>query len=223
MARDFASGNTDSVSWSGGPFVLSSTAASILCWFKHGTHTGLTADNAFFFDQRALAAKRVSAFLQGVDGKISVAWRADGGTGANASFISTSAWDDGAPHRLLLVRRSVTPFIELYIDEASDGSSATDPGTDATATTAQRWGGNAQAANGGFGGTLGRCQYVAGVTLTPKEAAMILWRGRTGRKMSQWLEMGIASPEPDWSGNGLSGTLSGTSISGGLYQGSPFG
>jgi len=99
------------------------------------------------------------------------------------------------------------------VDGVSQGSSTTDPSTDATELTARYWGNNgASVADSSFLGRLARCAYIAGTELTPQQADHFLYTGRSPVAMTQWLEMGQASPEPDWSGNGLSGTVTGATV-----------
>lgn len=221
MARNVAA--TDGgISWTGGPILYNQTAASIFFWFNVPS-VGVSI-NWFLLDQQGAFNKRVDIFIDGISApahKITVGWRTPT---ANATFSSTTSWDDGLWHRALVVRRNSSPYTQLYVDGVSDGSQTTDPTTDATAaSTGQKWGQNASASTQGLTGSLARCGFIAGVALTPQEADNLLYRGRCGRKLDQWLEMAGMSTERDWSGNGLDGTVSGTTVVSGPGVGAPFG
>lgn len=210
-SRTFANQTTDKIVWTGGPILYNQTAASIMCWFRHGTASASGTFHMIFFHQAAFNKDVKCSIVAGGanQGKIEVNWRTPTG---NVTIDSSGTVDDGAWHRLLLVRRNASPFVELYVDGTSVGSSATDPATDATAITDQFWGQAADLASS-FGGSLARCATLAGVTLTPAQADSFLYFGvLPGAQLSQWLEMMGGSPEPDWSGAGLAGTLTATTI-----------
>jgi len=210
-ARTFANQTTDKVLYTGGPILYNQTAASIMCWFKHSTASSSGTFHELYFQQGAFN-KHVKVEIivgGGNQGKMQFDYRTPT---ANPIVISSGTVDDGAWHRLLCVRRNASPFEEMYIDGVSVGSSTTDAGTDATALTDTLWG-QSIGLDSSFGGSLARCALLSGVTLTPSQADAFLYFGiLPGAALSQWLEMIGVSPEPDWSGNGLAGTLTATSI-----------
>lgn len=216
MARTFTGAN-DKLVWTGGSVLYGQTAASVLCWFKHGSMVSNTTTNDFLFDVHGAFNKRVNILIGGLtsNGKLTAGWRTPTG---NASVTSTNRWDDGLWHRLLFARRNSSPFVELYIDGVSDGSSVTNPTTDATASTGQWWANNVAAAGASpwsatdATAAIARGFVLPGITLTPQEADSILYTGRTVRRPDAWHEMGFGSPEPDVSGNGRSGTLTGSAV-----------
>lgn len=186
-------------------------------WFKVADLTGKTG-NGFLFDTFAAFNIQARLSISGASGGLStkgtlhLTWRTPT---ALAQFDTTTAWDDGNWHRCLVVRRSSGNFIEMYIDGVSQGSDAVNnPTTDATAATAQMWGNNGSVTTQSFGGSLARCAFVAGTVLTAGQADTFLYAGDmpTGVLLSQWLEMKGASPEVDRSGNGLNGTIAGTTF-----------
>jgi hypothetical protein len=219
MARSFNGAASDHIEWSGGPILYNQTAASIGCWFNHATMTA-SSGGCFLLDQQAAFNIRVEIFMGdgtvGVGlGKFFVGWRTP--TAAANIAASANRWDDGLWHRLLLVRRNVTPFVELYVDGNSEGNSTTDPTTDSTTPAGNRWGDNFQggdvAAFGSNGsGSLARGFLIAGAAISPNECDQILRTGVPTRHLDLYYEMGVGSPEPDWSGNGVAGTLSGTAV-----------
>jgi hypothetical protein len=138
------------------------------------------------------------------------------------SIASANTFDDDVWHRVLLVRRNSGNLLELYVDGSSEASSASDPGTDAGAPTDQYWGNN-DLEDEGLGGDIARAAFISGVTLTPQQADSFLYTGRWPASLDQWIEMSGGSPEPDWSGNGLNGTLTGTTIADHAPAQFPFG
>lgn len=219
MARTFAAATTDRVSWSGGTSALSATDVSIMCWFKRST-VPTTGQSPGIWTTYADFNKLAQVYLELTTGKVTVLWRSTTITTAQ----SAARWDDGAWHRLLVVRRATSPYTQIYVDGVSEGSQTADPLTDATAPLNQEWGRNGgDADSSSFGGSLARCALIVGTAITPEEADAFLWWGRRARAYTQWLEMGMATTEPDWSGSGLSGTLTATTVGDHAPCGVPFG
>jgi hypothetical protein len=220
MARSFNVLNTDLVSWTGGPIMYNQTACSVGFWFKKDTMTS-SAGYPFCFDQQSAFNKRLACMFgdgsiagQGL-GTLQYEWRTP--TASSQVLQTTNRWDDGKWHRCLIVRRNVSPYTEIYIDGVSEGSSTTDCSTDATTPAGQYVGANFQGGgNGQFGsngnGSMARFFILSGVTLTPHQADQILFYGLPNQKLDLLWELGIGSPEPDWSGNGISGSVTGTAV-----------
>lgn len=224
MARNFSGASTDRAAWSSGPILYEQTAFSILCWIRRPTITGAaTGGNRHFFIQHANFNHFVKLFFrrrsdQGTTGVIVGTVRAT----TNVNVVSTNTFDDDAWHRVLLIRRSSGNYVELYVDGTSEASSATDPGTDAGTPTDQYWGNN-DLEDEGLGGDVARAAFLSGVALTPQQADSFLYTGKWPVGIDQWIEMSGGSPESDWSGNSLNGTLTGTTIADHAPAQFPFG
>jgi hypothetical protein len=220
MARSFP-GTNDVIAWSGGPLLYNQSSATVAFWFNKPQMTA-AGGGVFVLDVQSAFNRRVSGFMGdgtsgSVLGKWQFSWRTPGGGIATAS--SANRWDDGLWHRAGLVRRPSGNLVELYIDAASEGTSATDPGVDATAAAGQWWGNNFQGGGGASfavngGGSLGRLAVWAGIVLSPAEIDLFLFRGICRVPPSQWLELGVgaATLESDRSINHLDGALTGTRI-----------
>lgn len=211
MARNFSYETTDKVAWSGGPILYNQTSASIFGWFKN---SGVAA-NKHLFNQRA-GWPNIFQFELMSTGAVR-GWVLGNNYGG-----SSTTFGDGAWHRFLMVRRPASLFVEGYVDGGSEFSTASDPGTNSSSPTTQVWG-NSDVGNMGFGGDLARCGFISGVALTIQQADSFLYTGRWPDLLDQWLEMFGESPEPDWSGNGLNGTVTGTTIVDHAPAGPPFG
>ncbi|MHA2029082.1 MAG: LamG-like jellyroll fold domain-containing protein [Candidatus Kariarchaeaceae archaeon] len=226
MARSFADQGNDYVDTTGGGPLYGQTQATIMCWFKRGTAPTSGFWPTLFF-QEANFNEQVKIEMKSAgdadDGKFAITWRTPS---QYTQFISTNTWDDDVWHRLVLIRSNSNPYVELFIDGVSDGTQATDPLTDASSPLEERWGsfvGNGGASDNGWGGELARCAFILGASLSVNEGDAFLYTGRIGRSLTNWIEMGIGSPEPDWSGNGNNGTVSGASIADHAPASSPFG
>ena len=212
MARTFANQTSDRIDYSGSaPILYNQTNASVMAWFKRGTAATSGRFHAIFIQQAAFneVVNIQMATGDGAnEGRLSVLWR----TPSNlASFVSANAFDNDAWHWVLFVRNSSSPYVELFVDGVSEGSSTTDPGTDASNPTDEYWG-NDNAELGSFGGELARCAFVAGTSLTVEQARSFMFGGFLPVPMSNLIEMVGGSPEPDWSGVGNNGAVTNTSV-----------
>ena len=206
MARSFASQTSDQVAVPDYAGLLQYSSASILAWFKRAAAPTSGANLTIYQELLPDVAEIFINMLAtpGADnGALEVAWE---GT-LRASFTSTNLFDDDLWHWLLLVRRSSGTFVELYVDGVSEGSSATNPGTNATSKTI-KWGGQL---NSSFGGRLARCAAFAR-TLDINEARTFAFGRPPSGSVDFYHEMMGGSPEPDWSGNGRNGTLTATTV-----------
>lgn len=216
MARTFADNTSDKVAWTGGPILYNQTAGAVLCWVKRAA---ITASGGFriFFRQYAAFNKHVElAFSDGTSGptvgKIQAFWRTPTGTG---QIDGATRFDDDAWHRVALIRKSSSPYVNLVIDGVSDGTQTSDPGQSSTAIAANRWGSNNEGGSdvSSLGGSMARCALISGTTPTIAQTETFLKLGLlSGITFSQWLEMGLASPEADWSGGGLPGTVTAATV-----------
>ncbi len=203
----------DKIDFSGSAALLyNQTNATLMCWFRRPT-APTSGNFVRIFTQKAAFNIAVTVEMLGNggadDGKVQVVWRTPSGS---VVFNCATAWDDDNWHTLVLVRNSSSPFVEIFIDGVSDGSSTTDPTTDATNPTEEMWG-NGGSLSAGWGGELARCAFIAGTSLSIKDADAFLLNGKIPASgLSHWLEMGLGAPEPDWSGNKVNGVVTGTSI-----------
>jgi len=211
MARSFASQGSDQISFGAGNGLNSVTAASLLVWFKHagaptsGNWLGIYSEWADFNDIISVSMKTTN---DADNGKLYCLWRTPTEI---TDFTSATAWDDGLWHWLLLVRRTSGNYTELYVDGVSEASQATDPSTSATSKTID-WGfDNDAGANASFGGSLARGMGFTR-TLTVEEAKSYAFGRPPLGSVQFYHELIGASPEPDWSGNVRSGTLTGTAV-----------
>ncbi len=209
MARSFADETTDKIDFlgRGAPILYNHPVGTVLGWFKRPS-----IPSAFrgLFLQKADFDKKILIQLT-PDGLINVAWRTPT---ANAAFNGSGAYDDDVWHRFALFRNTLSPFLSLFVDGVADSDSGadSDPTTDSTAPTQEFWGNNEGEAKG-LGGPMTRCVFWAGTRLSLAESEAFLKGDGTQlhRPPDLWYEMRGDPVEPDWSGNGRYGTLTGTS------------
>jgi len=204
MAREFA--GTERIAVPTTATLLTSLTGTIILWFKIPT----TVDQKFLYDERAAFNKELRAFVTQNDDptdakKIRSVWRTPT---ANATIISTSDFDDDVWHWYYLVRRGTADF-ELFVDGTSEGTFGTTTGITDAGTSNFVGNNTVGPGNGPAIGDIAR--YATwNVALTLGEARTFAFTGRTARKPLVYYELGLASPEPDWSGSGRDGVLSGT-------------
>lgn len=115
----------------------------------------------------------------------------------------------------------------FYVDGASVAH--TEQATPATALSAESAAmvvGNRPTDNREWQGDLAEAVYYQNVILTAGEIKTLYLFGpaRLARTPAFWYRIGVASPEPDWSGSGNAGTLTGTAgIADHPYVAAPFG
>ncbi|KKL19241.1 hypothetical protein LCGC14_2467470, partial [marine sediment metagenome] len=209
MARLLADATTDKIDFlgRGAPILYNQTLGTVLGWFKRPS---IASAFRGIFLQEAASNKVVRIQLSNT-GLINVAWRTPT---AAAAFDSGSAYDDDIWHRFAFFRNDSSPYSSLFVDGVADGDSGADadPTTDATAPTLEFWGNNSGAIKS-LGGEMARCAFWAGTRLSLAEAEAFLKGDGTQlhRPPDLWHEMRGDPVEPDWSGNGRYGTLTGTS------------
>lgn len=211
MARAFTSQSTPRITIATAASLLDVTNASIMCWFKHTT--GPTSgegpriyEEFTAFDITINVLMRSDAANQG---KIECMWRTPAGV---PIVTSPGRWDDDVWHRLLVVRRSTSPFLELYLDGASQATSTTDPGTDATIGEIQVGNKADGVYDASWGGSIARF-FTIERAMTAAEADGFLIGGLMPPGQGEvYLELMGGSPEPDWSGRVRNGTLTGTTF-----------
>ena len=215
MARSFGAQGFDKIDFAGrgAPVLFNQLEFWIAFYFKRGT-APTSGAVPYIFSQFAAFNILVDVFMQGNgganDGKFTLRHRT---TTASAAFNSTSAWDDGLLHRGVVIRQNSSPFLKFFVDGVADGDSGadSDPTTDATAPINQYWG-NSDSGTAGWGGELARCASGVG-RASIAELDEFLKTGRMPRRPpSLWYEMRGDAVEPDWSGNGRYGLLTGTTI-----------
>jgi len=112
-------------------------------------------------------------------------------------------------------RNSSSPFTEAWIDGVSVGSETTDPTTASPTLTTEVWG-TTGGGSGSWGsdsnGLLARCAFWSGTAVPFNDAESFLNSARWDVKPSSWLELLGDSPERDYSGNGITGALTGTAV-----------
>lgn len=220
MARSFGNQvahTTDKVVYPTSTGILyNQTAASVVCWFKRPTAPTSGEFPRLFLNYGAFNREvyiQMIASSGATQGKLMCQWRA---TGISEISASTTRWDDDAWHWLLYVRRSTSPYTELYIDGVSDGSNTTDPGTSSTALiAAECMIGNSSEegilSSSGWGGSIARVGVFTGITLTVDQAKAFLFGGQYPQTPALWLEM-LGAGTADYSPNQRSATVTGTAL-----------
>jgi len=208
MALIFASG--DRIVIPTGQTIFNETAFTVLCWFRISSAES-NEDSLFIYGDSAAFNKDIQFFLsdvagQGTDGEIRASFRTPTAT---ASITSASQWNDDLWHWGMWVRRASNDF-ELYIDGSSEGTSSADPGVLSGETPTIFWGEDAlQPGTGPWLGSLAR-GMVFKAALTVDQGRSAAYKARWATPPEHWTEMFDASVAPDWSGNGVALSITGT-------------
>lgn len=128
-------------------------------------------------------------------------------------LVSTIRYDDNKWHNVAMRRNSSASW-DLIVDGAVVDSSTTNPGTLTGETPNIAYGNWLSLANEPLLGTIGRIAVWDGATLTLSEITAFLNNGTLPGAGSPlwWHNPGTASPETDQSGNGNTGTVTGTTV-----------
>lgn len=147
-------------------------------------------------------------------GKLAMYIRNAGGSttfydGTGSHTLSTNSW-----YNLVLVFGNGA--LTGYVNGASDGSSSDASTLGQTATAATELGNDAHTSGRNFGGRMADIA-IFDVCLTVGEIAALAAGARApyvrpGSLVGYWPLDGLASPEPDLSGNKFNGTLTGTTL-----------
>lgn len=200
MARNFTS--TDRVSVPSGADLFGESAASILGWFKvpASSTTTFIYHEVLNFNEEIYARLNSTGFFE-------FFWRTPT---ALIVITGASALDDGVWRRFFCVRRANNDF-QAYVNGTSIGTASNNPGTISISPTIYI-GNNAGGASEA-GASVARLITLKRA-ITVNEAEGILYTGRVGGTKNLHLELGLGSPEPDFSGNKFNGTVTGTTIVG---------
>ncbi len=208
MSRTFADADDDNIDF--GTTVPSMYAVSDGCIAAIMRNDGASSGPQRNYFRQSSAFNELVSLSMVADGTglYNVFWRTPS---ALQIFKSTNRFDDDLWHRVVVIRKSSTPELEIFVDGVSEGTDG-DPGTDASTPTIT-FIGRDEAAGSSFGGDIFRFATWTGVALTIEEVDGFLLTGKWRVRPDLWYDLGNGSPELDLSGNGHSGTVNGPTVS----------
>ncbi|MGI9489098.1 MAG: hypothetical protein ACR2RF_25075 [Geminicoccaceae bacterium] len=222
MARNYALASTDHIDTGTWDFPASTTQIFLSAWVRLET---LSATNDYRFISKASGtAESQHRWMLGHTGTDEVRARLwTSGPAAVTTLVSTSAPFSGRTdewlHVCLRYDDALTNEMELFVAGTSEAATALAGGSVSTGDGSDVWvGGNPGSSTSSPDGDLAHAVVISGVSFTDEEIAAMatgvspLRFMRTGSTELFMPVLGAAT-EPDYSGNGRNGTVTGTSVS----------
>ena len=217
MARQFAGtgGGNQGIAFSTAASIHNLSAFAVVFWFFSPDNSGGSDYAALYGDGGSFP---ISLDIQMKQSGAIVFFYRDSDSNLINLLSSSSGFDDSAWHWFAALKRGSTDF-EFYVDGVSQGSSST--GVNSGGTITKVWVGNPVGTNVLPDG--GRVAHLVTVpsSITIDEARSLAY-GQICRSTRLFVPLGWGSPEPDYSGNGYSGTVTGTSKADHAPVGPPF-
>lgn len=179
---------------------------AVICWFNSPDNAA-GSNFANIYDEVDNAVEVIFSLQMNQLGRVRAFYRPGGFGQPSLSLDSADGLDDSLWHWAFFSSRTTSDH-EFYIDGVSVATSTTAI-TNSQTHNRVDFGGNGTATLPS-GGLLARLMTFD-FALTLGEAKSLAY-GRLVRKPHLYWECGIGSPEPDWSGNGLNGTVTGASV-----------
>lgn len=166
--------------------------------------------NRFIYQEHAAFNLLVHLWID-TNGKAHAWFRTTTSSVGINELISTTSVDDNQWHDIAFRRNGLSDF-DLVVDGAVEASdTTTTEGTDATAVTPYL-GYNQTGAKEPLHGTMARFLSFSGTALTNTQITDALDDANFPVTPDVWYDLGSGDPEPDQSGNGNDGTVTGTTV-----------
>lgn len=173
---------------------------TFIIWFKIPDNSGGSDFTTFLQERGGDGYLLIGPQL---DGGIRVSYRPNGFGESQSIIISTTkGFDDNVWHWAMYVANSASSY-ELFVDRNSEGTDT----TTITATEAAPAGHRVGNAFSMPTNSIVTRHMAFTTNLSISEGASWAYFGRGKNRPNVWWEMGFGSPEPDFSGNGLNGTV----------------
>jgi len=211
VSRQFAGtgGGNQGISFSTSAGIVDLSAFAIILWFYATDNSGGSNFASMFGEYDGSNGLTIQMKTTGA-----VNFNHQDGS-STINVLSSAGFDDSAWHWLAFLRRGATDY-EFYIDGVSEGTSSTNVGTIGTAPNPAI--GNPSGSNVlPSGGRLAHLVTVPASILIAEATTMST--GVFSRATNLFVPLGYGSPEPDYSGNGYDGTVTGTSIAAKIDEG----
>lgn len=207
MGRSF-NGTTDQIGCGSGTANQPGSAMSASFWVNPSQLGGGSDTYALMVSNLNVTNQQAFGVYLKTDGKLAIYTKVNNYDGSGSHTLSTSTWYN------IVATYDTTNGLVGYVGGASDGTAAA-AGSLATTTTTLQFGFDNSTAGRTFGGKLADVA-LWNVALTVGEVAALAKGVRANQVRPNALTFfapldGLASPEPDLSGNANNGTLTGTS------------